>query len=101
MDLSIAALLAQDGISEKLFPGNSIQQLTALVDLLMNFDVYAKSKTSVTPLVKAAAAASPPPAGGAEGSQAPPNTGAGGAESTNPTTNDQTDNAKPADDAAA
>ena len=42
-----------------MFPGDSIQQLDGVVDLLMNFDVYAKSQTSVTPLVQAAAAAAP------------------------------------------
>jgi hypothetical protein len=35
-----------------LFPGTSLQQLQGLVDLLMNFDVYARRQTSITPLVK-------------------------------------------------
>jgi cytochrome c2 len=61
---------SQDGISETLFPGNSIQQLTAVVDLLMNFDVYAKRQTSVTPLVQAAAARGPAP-----GAAQPPGAG--------------------------
>ena len=33
---------AQDGVSEALFPGNSIEQLNGVVDLLMNFDAYAR-----------------------------------------------------------
>ena len=43
------------GISEALFRGTSIEQLDGLVDLLMNFDVYAKRQTQVTPLVEKAA----------------------------------------------
>jgi hypothetical protein len=64
---------AQDGVSETLYPGDSIEQLTALVDLLMNFDAYAKAQTAVTPLVeKAAAAAQAAGQGtaGAEGGEA-------------------------------
>ena len=41
------------GVSQSLFPGTSLQQLQGLVDLLMNFDVYARRQTSITPLVKA------------------------------------------------
>lgn len=40
------------GVSQSLFPGTSLQQLQGLVDLLMNFDVYARRQTSITPLVK-------------------------------------------------
>lgn len=56
---------AQDGVSEALFPGDSMDQLMGLVNLLMNFDVYTKAHTSITPLAKesaAAAAAAQPPA---------------------------------------
>jgi cbb3-type cytochrome oxidase cytochrome c subunit len=49
------------GVSQALFPGTSIEQLDALVDLLMNFDAYARGHTSVKSLVKEPAAA---PAGG-------------------------------------
>lgn len=49
------------GVAQSLFPGTSLEQLRGLVDLLMNFDVYARRQTSITPLVKAAPA---------EGSQA-------------------------------
>jgi cytochrome c2 len=42
------------GISQELFHGTSLDQLSGLVDLLMNFDAYARSQTSVTPLVEAA-----------------------------------------------
>ena len=45
------------GIAQTLFSGTSIEQLDGLVDLLMNFDIYAKRQTAVTPLVEAAAAA--------------------------------------------
>lgn len=44
------------GIAQTLFAGTSIQQVEGLVDLLMNFDRYAKSQTEVTPMVEAAAA---------------------------------------------
>jgi mono/diheme cytochrome c family protein len=40
------------GISQQLFPGASTAQLNGLVDLLMNFDEYAKRRTSVKSLVK-------------------------------------------------
>lgn len=45
------------GVSQALFPGTSIQQLDGVVDLLMNFDTYAKRQTSVKSLVKEPAAA--------------------------------------------
>jgi hypothetical protein len=45
------------GVSQDLFPGSSIEQVQGLVDLLMNFDNYARSNTAVAPLVEAAAAA--------------------------------------------
>lgn len=48
------------GVAQKLFAGTSLDQLDGLVDLLMNFDTYAKRQTQVTPLVEAAAAASAP-----------------------------------------
>ncbi len=67
---------AQDGVNEQLFRGNSIEQLTGLVDLLMNFDMYAKAQTSVTPLVEASAAAAAAtgqaPLGAATGAAEPP-----------------------------
>jgi cytochrome c2 len=48
------------GVAQKLFEGTSLQQLSGLVDLLMNFDTYAKRHTQVAPLVEAAAAANAP-----------------------------------------
>jgi hypothetical protein len=45
------------GVSQALFPGTSVAQLDGLVDLLMNFDEYAKRQTSVKALVKQPAAA--------------------------------------------
>ena len=44
------------GVNQQLFHGTSIQQLYGLVDLLMNFDAYAKRQTEVSSLVKEAAA---------------------------------------------
>ncbi len=43
------------GVSQSLYEGTSLEQLGGLVDLLMNFDEYAKRGTSITPLVESAA----------------------------------------------
>jgi cbb3-type cytochrome oxidase cytochrome c subunit len=40
------------GISQDLYHGTSIEQLNALVDLLMNYDQFAKGRSLVAPLVK-------------------------------------------------
>lgn len=48
------------GISQSLFPGTSFEQLEGLVDLLMNFDTYAKRQTSVQELVDKASGAGAP-----------------------------------------
>jgi hypothetical protein len=40
------------GVSQELFPGTSIMQLDGVVDLLMNYDEYAKRQTSVKGLVR-------------------------------------------------
>jgi hypothetical protein len=42
------------GVDQSLYPGTSIQQLDALVDLLMNFDAYTRQRAPVAPLVEAA-----------------------------------------------
>jgi cbb3-type cytochrome oxidase cytochrome c subunit len=42
----------QGGIRQDLFRGTSLEQLDGLVDLLMNYDEYAKQRSPVTPLVK-------------------------------------------------
>jgi cytochrome c551/c552/cbb3-type cytochrome oxidase cytochrome c subunit len=47
----------QGGVAQTLYPGTSIEQLDALVDLLMNFDVYTRRRAPVAPLVEAAGAA--------------------------------------------
>lgn len=47
------------GVSQELFRGTSIEQLDGLVDLLMNFDEYAKRQTSIKSLVKEPAQAAP------------------------------------------
>ncbi|QEG36985.1 PDZ domain-containing protein [Bythopirellula goksoeyrii] len=58
------------GVAQNLFPGTSLEQLTGLVDLLLNFDTYAKRQTEVTPMVKAAADANAPPTSDADGDTA-------------------------------
>ena len=57
------------GVAQDLFEGSSLQQLSGLVDLLMNFDVYTKRSTSITPMVESAAAA---PTESANASQSSP-----------------------------
>jgi len=63
------------GISQALFPGSSFEQLEGLVDLLMNFDEYAKRQTSVQELVDkgggSGAPATPAPAAAAAEAEAP------------------------------
>jgi len=64
------------GVSQQLYPGTSVDQIDGLVDLLMNFDVYAKDQLDITSLVEERAAASAPegaPADGGENSE--PTTG--------------------------
>lgn len=43
------------GVKQELFEGTSVEQLNGLVDLLMNYDQYSRSKFSVKPLIKAPA----------------------------------------------
>jgi cytochrome c551/c552 len=47
----------QGGVDQQLYHGTSTDQIDALVDLLMNYDTYAKRRASIVPLVEAAAAA--------------------------------------------
>ncbi|MCE9525888.1 MAG: hypothetical protein K8R36_07520, partial [Planctomycetales bacterium] len=58
-----AAAPHHGGISQELFRGTAEEQVEGLVDLLMNFDQYAKSNTKVNSLVPPppAAAATPEP----------------------------------------
>jgi mono/diheme cytochrome c family protein len=42
------------GVSQDLYHGTSIEQLDALVDLLMNFDRHSVTRSPITPLVEAA-----------------------------------------------
>ncbi|MFV2068900.1 MAG: hypothetical protein ACC645_18190, partial [Pirellulales bacterium] len=42
------------GVSQDLFPGTSLEQLTGLVDFLLNFDRYSIGKTSIRAMVKPA-----------------------------------------------
>ncbi len=57
----------QDPIERELYHGTSVEQLDGLVDLLMNFDEFAKERTLVAPLVN-----SPAPAPDAEEAPTPP-----------------------------
>ncbi len=45
------------GVDQNLFHGTSVEQVDGLVDLLMNYDEFAKRKTLVTPLIPKAAPA--------------------------------------------
>jgi cytochrome c2 len=63
------------GVSQALFPGTSIMQLDGVVDLLMNFDEYAKRRTSVKGLVREPTA---PADGAPAASDQPPNDRAAG-----------------------
>ena len=47
-----AAALLGSTVSQDLYHGTSLEQLDALVDLLMNYDQYAKQQSRVAPLVK-------------------------------------------------
>jgi cbb3-type cytochrome oxidase cytochrome c subunit len=49
------------GVSQELFPGTSIDQLEGVVDLLMNFDQYARRQTSVKGLVREPTTPAEPP----------------------------------------
>ncbi|MCA9264562.1 MAG: c-type cytochrome, partial [Planctomycetales bacterium] len=51
------------GMAQTLYPGTSIEQLDALVDLLSNYADYTSRKADISELVKQAA---PPPAGGGD-----------------------------------
>jgi hypothetical protein len=55
------------GVSQELYKGTPLEQLGGLVDLLMNFDRYTESKTSIKKLVKPAAPAEAAAAGQAGG----------------------------------
>jgi hypothetical protein len=54
------------GVSQTLFPGTSFQQLNGLVDLLMNFDEYARRQTSVKGLVREPTAPAATPSAASE-----------------------------------
>jgi len=72
------------GVAQDLYHGTSIDQVDALVDLLMNYDSYAKRRTTILPLVQAAAAAAPP-------TEPVPGTESGSTDgATNDATNDAT-----------
>ena len=52
------------GIDKNLYHGESIEQVDVLVDLLMNYDEYAKGHNKIAPLVQQAPPASPAPTSG-------------------------------------
>jgi cytochrome c551/c552 len=54
------------GVSQTLFTGTSFQQLNGLVDLLMNFDEYARRQTSVKGLVREPTAPAATPSAASE-----------------------------------
>jgi hypothetical protein len=56
------------GVNQSLFSGTSLEQLDGLVNLLMNFDTYARGHTSVKALVKEPASAATP----GKAAEAPP-----------------------------
>jgi cytochrome c2 len=55
------------GVGQHLFPGTSTQQLDGVVELLMNYDEYAKRRTSVRSLVRQPAPAGAPARGARPG----------------------------------
>ncbi|QDT00164.1 c-type cytochrome [Adhaeretor mobilis] len=55
------------GLSQELFHGTSIEQVRGLVDLLLNFGIYAQQQTSISELVEESAAQTPPEAENAAG----------------------------------
>jgi hypothetical protein len=60
MPVNIPYKPGEPGVAETLFRGTSVEQLDGLVDLLMNFDTYARRQTEITPLVKESAAKNAP-----------------------------------------
>jgi cbb3-type cytochrome oxidase cytochrome c subunit len=48
------------GVAQTLYPGTSIEQVDSLVDLLMNYDEFLASRTSIAELVEQAAAGAAP-----------------------------------------
>ncbi|MDG2382912.1 MAG: hypothetical protein P8N76_14680 [Pirellulaceae bacterium] len=64
------------GVSQKLFHGTSIEQLNAVVDLLMNYPLYSKERAPIAELVK------PAPTGTGEGESGASEAAATGAATT-------------------
>lgn len=44
----------QGGVAQELFPGTSIEQVDALVDLLMNYDMYSENRSPISPSIEPA-----------------------------------------------
>jgi hypothetical protein len=58
----VASAPNKGGVSQDLYHGTSVEQVDALVDLLMNYDEFARENTSIKALVPAM----PPAASAAE-----------------------------------
>ncbi len=72
-------------VPQDLYHGNAFEQLDALVDLLMNFDVYLARRAPITPLVEAnLKKAKPAGQGGSPPEGAAGGTNGGGASASNP-----------------
>ena len=54
------------GVDQGIFPGTSIQQVDALVDLLMNYPTFTSNKNDISDLVRQGAAAAPAASDGAQ-----------------------------------
>ena len=61
-------------VDQKLYKGDSLEQLNGVVDFVMNFDLFAQEQFAIKPLIK-----TPPPA--AEGAPATGNTSTGAQKS--------------------
>jgi len=47
------------GVDQAIFPGTSVQQIDAVVDLMMNYPAYTSGKNDISDLVKQGAVAVP------------------------------------------
>jgi hypothetical protein len=54
------------GVDQAIYPGTSIQQIDALVDLLMNYPTYTSDQNDISELVEQGAAAQPAASAGAQ-----------------------------------
>ena len=59
----VASAPHKGGVSQDLYHGTSVEQVDALVDLLMNYDEFARERTSIRALAPADASTPPAAAG--------------------------------------